>query len=269
MDGSTLKIDNMMGIWVAIARGYLEPSLNIESKSSHSSGGWAPIKRVQWRHRRFWKRSLIPKPAFCRCQEAIRSPRTQSVNLPQTPLSMSHLCVRWMMINAMVRCYWNPCSVAWVQPPAEPLAPLRSMRIHTWEAKYLKVPKLASQNVQKSKKAPHTTICLWEAAAIDCYWWLFPLLLFVVFFLCLHLFICRTQQNHRHRHHISLAEPNKLTWVLARCSRRAVSEKVLWWWDLQLQAFLPSLPGHPKKTWLHQGHCSAVTDGFLKVNFAV
>ena len=37
MDGSTLKMD-MMGIRVAIAGAYLEASLNIESKSSRSSG---------------------------------------------------------------------------------------------------------------------------------------------------------------------------------------------------------------------------------------
>ena len=161
---------------------------------------------------------------------------------------MSHLCVRWMMINAMVRCYWNPCSVAWVQPLAEPLVQLRSMRIHTWEAKYLKVPKMASQNVQKSKKAPNTTIiCLWAAAIVaaigDC-----SLCFLFVVFACVSNCYCNLQnptkpptptptfplQNPTSNKTtdtdttISLAEPSKPTGlVLARCARRAVSEKVL------------------------------------------
>lgn len=152
MDGSTLKIDNMMGIWVAIARGYLEPSLNIESKSSHSSGCWAPIKRVQkFRPQEVLKAEPDPETGILQVPRSHKKPKS---SISPRHREMSHLCVRWMMINAMVRCYWNPCSVAWVQPLAEPLAPLRSMRIHTWEAKYLKVPKLASQNVQNPKKLP-------------------------------------------------------------------------------------------------------------------
>lgn len=73
--------------------------------------------------------------------------------------------------------------------------------------------KIGFTKCPKSKKAPHTTIiCLCAAAAIGCYWWLFPLLLFVVFFF-VSPFVHFAEPNKTTDTDttISLAEPNKPT----------------------------------------------------------
>lgn len=127
------------------------------------------------------------------------------------------------MINAMVRCYWNPCSVAWVQPLAEPLVPLLSALVQATSSKLKtahgprptscalhpselspcpQVPRHAHthlggqvlegapwlQRCQKSIHS-HTTLCLSSCCRLLLV--IVPLLLFVVF-ACVS--ICKTQQ---------------------------------------------------------------------------
>ena len=179
MDGSTLKIFHMMGIWVAIARGYLEPSLNIESKSSHSSGCWAlsnvcngatgGLKSRAWSRNRHFAGAKKPKPI-----------RTQS---PQTP-KMSLSC----QVDDDQR--YGPLLLESLLRGMGP-APGRAIGAATQHAhthlggQVLEGAKIGFSEMSKiHTPLPIQPICLWAAAAIGCYWWLFPLLLFVVFFFC-------------------------------------------------------------------------------------